>query len=443
MTNSPAAPVRPRQDGTAGADGWHHAPMGRHSGLATNTRRVEIYLTWSLYVGLCIQPLWVFSSAPGDWRTSVAAVLSLVHTVWALWTIRRSLRTMRHGGRFPRLPAGELPLIIGWTAASLVLAAVTLAFLSPVLSLALVLWWGLALTPLFSALVAALVATGLGLVSGVVAWLQVGGTPGISVGIACLVLAYVLIGSFWLCALTLRVMWDLEEARGTASRLAVAEERLRFARDLHDVFGRTLSAVAVKSELAAELARRGQSEKASAQMTEVRQLAEDAGREVRDVVGGYRRADLAHEVIGARSVLQSAGVTTTIDGTGQDLPSDVSAALAWVTREAVTNVLRHSEASECTITIDRADAVASVQIRNDRPHPPDGSRPGSGLAGLRERLAPLSGQVQTTRTDETFTLTALVPLPDPATTSPQPEPQQPESQQSAPEQSAPEQEVQS
>ncbi|MGO1974493.1 MAG: sensor histidine kinase [Propionibacteriaceae bacterium] len=384
--------------------------MGQRSGLATNRRRVELYLTWSLYAGLCIQPFWVLSAGPHGLALLLAAVLSLAHTAGAVWMARWSLRTMRRGGRFPRLPAAELRLMTGWLALSLLFAGLMIAFVTPVLGVAMIVWCGLSLTPVLSALAAFLVATGLGTLAGLGAGLFVGGPQGLAVGLVCLGLSYVLIGTYWLSALTLRVLWDLDAARGTASRLAVAEERLRFARDLHDVFGRTLSAVAVKSELGAELARRGQSEKAATQMTEVRQLAEDSGREVRDVVRGYRRADLAHEVIGARSVLQSAGVRTTIAGGGEGLPPDVSAALAWVTREAITNVLRHSDASQCTIAVDRTEAEATVVVGNDRPHPADPSRRGSGLTGLRERLAPFGGRVDVAHTDDSFTLTAAVPL---------------------------------
>src|SRR5580693_9670030 len=92
-------------------------------------------------------------------------------------------------------------------------------------------------------------------------------------------------------AWTLRIMSELDRSRTAHARLAVAEERLRFARDLHDVLGRNLSLIAVQSELAAELARRGDQD-AAGQMLQVRQVAHDSLREMRAVVSGYRTADL-------------------------------------------------------------------------------------------------------------------------------------------------------
>lgn len=389
------------------------------SGLATNTRRVELYLTVSMYCGLGIQPLWVLSArAETGWGILLLALMSVLQTVGSIVMIRWSLRTRRRGGQFPRLPVRDLRLIGAWVFGSLVFAGTAIALSSPSLGVAMVLWAILVLTPLLTALTAFVLTNVLGVLVGTGIVLTMGVQSGVPLAGAALMLGYVLIGTFWLSAWTVRVLWDLETARGTAGRLAVAEERLRFARDLHDVFGRTLSAVAVKSELGAELARRGQSEKAAAQMTEVRQLADDAGREVRAVVGGYRRADLAHEVIGARSVLQSAGVQTTVAGDTEGLPAEASAALAWVTREAITNVLRHSDASRCTITIHRTTDRAELTVENDHPHEPDPGHRGSGVEGLRERLGPIGGHLETSHHADRYRVRASVPL----TTAPAPEP---------------------
>ncbi|MBH5336201.1 sensor histidine kinase [Streptomyces pactum] len=113
-------------------------------------------------------------------------------------------------------------------------------------------------------------------------------------------------------AWVLAVLWELDAARGVQARLAVAEERLRFSRDMHDVVGRNLAVIALKSELAVQLSRRG-SPSAVDQMTEVQRIAQDSQREVRDVVRGYREADLHTELVGARSVLRAAGVDCQMD----------------------------------------------------------------------------------------------------------------------------------
>ena len=109
--------------------------------------------------------------------------------------------------------------------------------------------------------------------------------------------------SLWL----LQVVTELDQARSAQAALAVAEERLRFSRDVHDVLGRRLSTIAVQSELAATLAERGD-ERAGARMLEVRAVAHEALREARELARGYRAIDLDQELEGARSLLRSAGI---------------------------------------------------------------------------------------------------------------------------------------
>ncbi|MFI1254997.1 sensor histidine kinase [Streptomyces netropsis] len=216
-------------------------------------------------------------------------------------------------------------------------------------------------------------------------------------------------------AWVLVVMWELDAARGAQARLAVAEERLRFGRDMHDVLGRNLAVIALKSELAVRLAGRG-SPAALDEMTEVQRIAQESQREVRDVVRGYRGADLHTELAGARSVLAAAGIDCRIDDkAGEELPPAAQSALAWVVREATTNVLRHADAGRCAVRMRVVEGVAVLVMENDgvpsgpsRPPGPDG---GSGLAGLRERLADLGGTIAAERRPPAaFRLTARVPL---------------------------------
>ncbi|MFG2876306.1 histidine kinase [Streptomyces sp. NPDC048337] len=193
----------------------------------------------------------------------------------------------------------------------------------------------------------------------------------------------------------LNTVWELDRSREAQSRLAVAEERLRFGRDLHDVMGRNLAVIALKSELAVQLARRERPE-AVDQMIEVQRIAQESQREVRDVVRGYREADLAVELEGARGVLSAAGMDCRVDfEAGRALPSEVQSALGWVVREATTNVLRHGDAQSCLIrlTAPEAGSVTLVVENDGAPDSPAGP-PGSGLAGLRERLAVLDGTLR-------------------------------------------------
>ncbi|MEV0037681.1 histidine kinase [Streptomyces sp. NPDC050804] len=281
----------------------------------------------------------------------------------------------------------------------------------------------------------------------------VANTVGIALAGTALVFTYVF--SAWL----LKAVWDLDAARELQSRLAVAEERLRFGRDLHDVMGRNLAVIALKSELAVQLAERGRPE-AVAQMTEVQRIAREAQREVRDVVRGYRAADLHTELEGARGVLTAAGIDCLIEGAdglvqgedgptggagrggagaggrsgsgGRGLPAEVQSALGWVVREATTNVLRHGDARRCTVRLSEggedgqadADAREAVLVVENDGVPTDmfpsaervrnGSNGGSGLAGLRERLAVLDGTLEAKHTgDGCFRLTARVPLTAP------------------------------
>jgi two-component system sensor histidine kinase DesK len=242
----------------------------------------------------------------------------------------------------------------------------------------------------------------------------VGGLVGL--GIAVFVAVLFLAGSFRLTVWILFVVRELDASRDVHARLAVAEERLRFSRDLHDVVGRALSAVAVKSELAAELARRGD-ERAVDEMLQVRTLAHDSLREVRGVVAGYRAADLATELAGARSVLRAAGVEARVVGDVPDLATPQAEALAWVVREAVTNVVRHSHAAACALRLDQEEGATALRVTNDgvRAVPREdaaGGPGGSGLAGLRERLAAVGGTLAVRHDGDRFTLTARVPTPD-------------------------------
>ncbi|MFD8704507.1 sensor histidine kinase [Kitasatospora sp. NPDC059648] len=214
----------------------------------------------------------------------------------------------------------------------------------------------------------------------------------------------------WLTA----IVWELDAAREAQSRLAVAEERLRFSRDLHDVMGRNLTTIALKSELAVQLARRGRPE-AAEQMAEVQKIAQESQREVRDVIRGYRTADLHAEAIGARAVLRAADVRCEIDlGEEADrLPPPVQSVLGWVIREATTNVLRHSEAAHCLIRLRQQDGRAVLELENDgvpaAPLPSQGG--GTGLRGLRERLAAHDGELTVpTAAPGTFRMLATVPL---------------------------------
>lgn len=205
-------------------------------------------------------------------------------------------------------------------------------------------------------------------------------------------------------------LWDLlveaREGRLAQARLAATEERLRFARDVHDLLGHTLSVIALKTELASRLAT-ADGERAGREAEEARTLAASALTELRQVVHGYRAVDLAAQLDAIRRVLESSGVRCTVTGPPAPLPEQVSALLIPVLREASTNVLRHSRARWCTIDIGGGigdgDEVRMTVV-NDGAAGDGPDAHSSGLRGLADRLAEAGGTLRSGRDGDTFTL---------------------------------------
>jgi two-component system sensor histidine kinase DesK len=209
---------------------------------------------------------------------------------------------------------------------------------------------------------------------------------------------------------------EVHAARGELARMAVVEERLRMARDLHDLLGHTLAMITLKSELAARLVEQDRAQ-AALEMREVEQAARQTLREVRMAVAGYRQPTLQSELDGARQLLETAAIAYTIEQPRDTLPVAVDAVLAWVVREGVTNVIRHSNARWCRVRIRATSERISAEIANDgaRAHRPNGaSSPAStGLASLAERVAAHGGQLTagTLQADDTcFQLCVELPF---------------------------------
>ena len=181
---------------------------------------------------------------------------------------------------------------------------------------------------------------------------------------------------------------QLSLAREQIGRLAVGEERLRFARDLHDLIGHSLSVIALKSELAGRLIKNTPG-LAAHEVEDIENVARGALREVREAVAGYRQPTLAAELAGAHEALTAAGIEYHVDQDHAPLPPAVEAVLAWTVREGVTNVMRHSQAKRCAIRITNQDGRATVEVVDDGR---GGTlQPGSGLRGLRERVLERGG----------------------------------------------------
>jgi two-component system sensor histidine kinase DesK len=154
---------------------------------------------------------------------------------------------------------------------------------------------------------------------------------------------------------------QLSLARERIARLAVGEERLRFARDLHDLLGHSLSVIALKSELAGRLIKTTPG-LAAHEVEDIEKVARDALHEVREAVAGYRQPTLAAELAGAKEALTAAGIAFHVDNDHAPLPPSVEGVLAWTVREGVTNVMRHSQAQRCAIRITSKDGQAMVEV---------------------------------------------------------------------------------
>jgi two-component system sensor histidine kinase DesK len=210
-----------------------------------------------------------------------------------------------------------------------------------------------------------------------------------------------------------RVNRELRQTRHELATLAVAEERLRIARDVHDLLGHSLSVITLKSELAARLLERDPA-RAAAELEEIQAVSRQALAEVREAVQGYRGLALADSLTRARSALAAAGIDCELAEPPRALPADIDAMLAWAVREGTTNVIRHSHARHCEIRVHADRASAALEIDDDGRADGAVVRGGSGLDGLRERAERVRGTLEAgARPEGGFRLRVTVPLAEP------------------------------
>lgn len=369
----------------------------------TNVQRIDLYTRWSLrgmawlLVGFAGLAALGTATSPG----SFAAIA--VHALALAVVVDRCVVT------FMRLwfAPGRLPW--PWLVALAVLTLVGVAWLA----------WGTAPDDRFS--ISYLLTTALALAVGgsrqrwvpvgaVVAGALICGVSGSWMWLFGAAIAgffvFTVQSSLWV----LGVVHELDRARAAQADLAVAEERLRFSRDVHDVMGRHLSTIAVQAELAATLAERGD-ERTADRIREVRASAHEALREARALARGYRPVDLTQELEGAVSLLASAGIRAETDLTG--LPGEWAEPVARLVREGVTNTLRHSRATH--VEIAHADGV--VTLRNDGVHRRDGTSgdAGSGLRTLAADAAARGGRLTWDVEEDDFVVRLHLTAPEEAT----------------------------
>ena len=191
----------------------------------------------------------------------------------------------------------------------------------------------------------------------------------------------------------MRANQELRAAREELARLAVSEERLRIARDLHDLLGHTLSLIALKSDLATRLVR-SDPERAEAELSDVQDVTRQALTEVREAVHGYRQLGFDDALEGARAALTAAGIDCRVESSAADLPEEVESVLAWALREASTNVVRHSGARACEIKLSANGDHVALQVDDDGTPASPPSATGSGLRGIAERARRLHGTLE-------------------------------------------------
>ncbi|GEN84145.1 sensor histidine kinase DesK [Sporosarcina luteola] len=187
---------------------------------------------------------------------------------------------------------------------------------------------------------------------------------------------------------------QLETARDRISELTLLEERERIARDLHDTLGQKLSMIGLKSDLARRLILKDP-EEAERELAEIRQTASTALKEVRELVADMRATKLIDEVMRIRQILSAAEIELRIEGDPHvtQIPSNVENVLGMCLKEAVTNVVKHSEATICEVAFKQTEDEVSIVVQDNGKGMKEGPSVGSGLKGMRERLEFVNGSL--------------------------------------------------
>ncbi|TWF99067.1 histidine kinase [Kitasatospora viridis] len=253
------------------------------------------------------------------------------------------------------------------------------------------------------------VAVGVSLAAGVVT----GGGPGavLLTAVNALITCVVVYGVLRL----IRLVRELQRAAAGMARAAVLAERLRAARDLHDLLGHGLAAILLKAELATRLAGADPG-RCGAELRDIAALAERGAAELGALAGDGPKLSFDTELAWATVVLEAGEITVEVED--EPLPAAAQAVLGVVLREAVTNILRHSAARHTRIATSVRGASARLEVENDGV--PQGVRPpGSGIGGLSLRLAQLGGTLTAGPEDGWYLLRADLPLdrcrtPEPA-----------------------------
>ncbi|MFD1542687.1 sensor histidine kinase [Nonomuraea guangzhouensis] len=188
----------------------------------------------------------------------------------------------------------------------------------------------------------------------------------------------------------MRTVTQLREAREEIKVLAVAGERARLARDLHDVLGHSLTTITLKTGLARRMLETGAgTDRVLAEVGEAEELSRQALGDIRATVSGYRRTTLTGEIVGAGAALRAAGIDPVLPRAVDDVPVQLREPFGYVLREGVTNVIRHSGATRCEVAL----GSTWLEVRDNGRGASDGHALGNGLSGLTERIEAVGGTV--------------------------------------------------
>jgi two-component system, NarL family, sensor histidine kinase DesK len=238
----------------------------------------------------------------------------------------------------------------------------------------------------------------------------------LSIGLGAANVAYLTVATFdaglvvfGMSRLSLVVRY-LHAARGELAQLAIVRERVRFARDLHDLLGYSLSAITLKAELARRLVD-GNPGRSRDEIAELLDIARQALADVRTVSSGYRNISLSKEAASVASLLTTAGIDARVEISCGPLDERVDTVLATVVRESVTNMLRHSVARACSIEARQEGELIQLRMLNDGiPRNAATGRRGGGLENLAARLEAIGGRLTATVRDGQFDLLAQAPV---------------------------------
>jgi two-component system sensor histidine kinase DesK len=333
-----------------------------------------------------LEEAWKHRDSTSGWVGIVATIAFGVVYSTAFLLLRRPMVSRFHGARGSRI--GVLAIALEAALSVVVCVAIgqagtaTTVYIAVTCMLSLNFRWAWGMT----ALVAATTYAATLLVHG---WHQ-------DLGIVFAILVAAL--AIWGIAQAIGRNIEVLAVREENARLALDDQRNRFARDLHDILGHSLTVITVKAELAQKLIG-VDPERAKAEVADLERLSRDALADVRRAVEGYRELTLPGELARARMALEAAEIEADLPNSTDEIPTALRELFAWTIREGVTNVIRHSGADRCIVRL----TATSVEVTDDGRGPVN-SVPGNGLVGLRERAAAVDANVTTTRLEPGFSL---------------------------------------